>query len=99
MIDVYSRDNCGSCIRVKTELKTRGIPFREILLDKDITKEDFIEKFPGKTVLPVIVAESKIFSGPNEILSMLSEYKENFGKDLLNESIGRFVNEGGYDNG
>ena len=95
MVTLYSREDCGSCMRVKTELRARNIPYEEIIIGKDITTEELKEKFPGKNILPIMLTESCLYSGTNEILPMLDEYKEFLGKELLTEDVGRFVNEGG----
>jgi hypothetical protein len=81
----------------KTELKARNIAYEEVIIGKDITTEEIKEMFPGKNALPILLTEFSVHSGPGEILPILDSYKEFTGKELLNEDIGRFVNEGGFD--
>jgi len=85
MIDIYTREDCGSCVRVKTELKARNIPYKEFFVDKDVTKEWINETFPGARMLPILVTDTEVFSGPTEILPMLESYRQDVGKQLLNE--------------
>jgi glutaredoxin 3 len=32
---VYSKLKCPQCVVVKTKLKARGVPFKEVLIDED----------------------------------------------------------------
>jgi glutaredoxin len=86
MIIVYSREDCGSCTRVKTELKSRGIPFIERQIDKDVDSSGIKEQYPTKKALPILVMDNgEVLSGPTEILPRLNEWNNDFGKELLNE--------------
>ena len=96
-VDVYSRNGCGACIRVKNRLKALDIEYKEHIIDVDVTKEFIVENFPGKNVLPIVVINDVVYSGAPVVEAVLNEYGKDIGKDLLNESVGRFVNEGGYD--
>lgn len=55
MITVYSKDNCPGCETLKSRLKAEGKPFTEVKLGRDISVQDFIEKFPGVKSVPYMV--------------------------------------------
>jgi glutaredoxin len=105
MITIYSRKECGHCGRIKDELISREIPFTEQIVDVDVTADWIRETFPDKNMLPIIVTDYLVYSGPNEARQLFIEYNRDVGKTLLNEGIGkfmnedvgRFVNEGGHD--
>ncbi len=51
-IIVYSKDNCQACEALKSRLKKEGESFTEINVGKDITREDFLAKFPQVRQMP-----------------------------------------------
>lgn len=60
MFTIYSKDNCGYCVSAKQLLDVKSIPYREIKLDKDITREALLEavKYYGHgNTMPMIVRE------------------------------------------
>lgn len=84
MIEVYSREGCGACERVKSRLDTLCIPYVEKSVDEVGTT--FIkENFPGKNILPIVVVNGTVYSGIGEIEGVLTEYGQDFGKELLTE--------------
>lgn len=100
-VDLYTREGCNSCERVKNRLNFYNIPYREHKIDVDLTTDELKDLFPGAKKLPILEEESGLaHSGLVEIEKMLNEYKGDTGKELLTEDrndVGRFVNEGGYD--
>jgi glutaredoxin len=54
---VYTKDNCPACTAMKAMLKSSGEPFKEIHIGKDITREEFLEKFPGVRTVPHVINE------------------------------------------
>jgi glutaredoxin len=60
MKTVYTKENCPACIQLKAELKRNEEPFTEVLIGRDITREDFIVKFPKVKTVPFVV------NNPNE---------------------------------
>lgn len=60
MKTIYTKDNCPACVQLKAQLKQKGEEFTEIKIGKDITREDFIVKFPGQRTVPFVV------NNPNE---------------------------------
>jgi glutaredoxin len=59
MKTVYSKDNCPGCETLKAQLVAAGEPFKELKLGKDITVQEFLEKFPGVRTVPHVVEEKE----------------------------------------
>jgi glutaredoxin len=57
-IVVYSKDNCPACTALKARLSKEGEAFTEINVGKDITREEFLEKFPQVRMMPHMVFEN-----------------------------------------
>jgi glutaredoxin len=51
-IVVYSKENCPACTALKARLTKEGESFTEIMVGKDITREEFLEKFPQVRQMP-----------------------------------------------
>ena len=51
-IEVYSKDNCPACAALKARLSKEGEAFTEINVGKDMTREDFLAKFPQVRQMP-----------------------------------------------
>jgi glutaredoxin len=54
-IEVYSKENCPACVALKARLTKDGESFTEIMVGKDITREEFLEKFPQVRKMPHVV--------------------------------------------
>lgn len=52
---VYTKDNCSGCVALKASLVKAGEPFKEVNIGRDITLEEFLEKFPGIRTVPFVV--------------------------------------------
>ena len=84
MIIIYTRDTCVICNRVKKLLETYNISFSEKKIGIDVTTDYIKSTHPNHNLLPIIVTNEGVFSG-NEAEKMITEYKEDFGKQLLHE--------------
>ena len=49
---VYTKDNCPACVTLKARLTSVGIPFTEKKIGTDITREEFMTKFPSVRTVP-----------------------------------------------
>lgn len=49
---VYTKDNCPACTSLKARLSKEGEAFTEINVGKDITREEFMAKFPQVRTMP-----------------------------------------------
>ena len=54
-IVVYSKENCPACTALKARLTKDGESFTEIMVGVDITREEFLEKFPQVRMMPHLV--------------------------------------------
>jgi len=52
MLTLYTKDNCPACVAWKAQTTE---PFIEIKIGKDISREEFMAKFPGVLSVPHIV--------------------------------------------
>jgi glutaredoxin len=52
---VYSKPNCPGCVTLKDKLKAEGTAFTEVVIGKDITVQEFIERFPDVRSVPYTV--------------------------------------------
>lgn len=54
---IYSQPHCPACEALKMEYKTKGIPFTEIIIGKDIAVAEFRELYPKVRAVPFVVTE------------------------------------------
>jgi len=51
-ITVYSKENCPACVALKERLKRNEEEYEEIVVGVDMTREDFLQKFPHVRTMP-----------------------------------------------
>lgn len=54
---VYTKDNCPACTQLKAALSLDGVVFKEVHIGRDISREEFMAKFPGVRTVPHVVEE------------------------------------------
>jgi len=54
---VYTKENCPLCDQAKSVLNQNKIEYEEIVIGKDITREQVLEKFPHATLVPIILSD------------------------------------------
>ena len=69
-IIIYSKDYCSNCLKVKNRLKKYNPKI--LILDKDITREEFFEKFPNIKSVPQIIINNKHIGGHNDLEKWLA---------------------------
>lgn len=72
MIELYTRTNCQYCVMAKNLLKQRGKPFQEFVIDQNITRDEVIQKFPTRKMLPIVVVEGQDIGGYTELRELLT---------------------------
>ena len=54
---LYSKPNCPGCTALKAQLKAQEQEYKEIVIGVDISREDFMVKFPQVRTVPYLVKE------------------------------------------
>ena len=69
-IIIYSKDNCLNCLKVKEKLNKYNPEI--IMLDRDINREKFFEKFPNSKAFPQIIINNKHIGGSEDLEKWLA---------------------------
>jgi len=64
---MYSTEWCGYCVRAKTLLESRGIPFEEISLDDDPDFRRRLMELTGGWTVPQILIDGRPIGGYTEL--------------------------------
>lgn len=70
-IELYTRVSCGYCDQVKKLLKDKGLPYKEFIIEQNITREQVLEKFPTAKTLPVVVVDDEWIGGRDELFRLI----------------------------
>lgn len=63
MYKIYSKDNCAFCINAKMLLDVKNIPYVELKLDRDFTRDELLAKFPMARTYPQIETNTGEYVG------------------------------------
>jgi len=66
-IEVYSKDLCPYCDAAKSLLERKGYEYSEIKVGRDITREEFLEMFPGVRTVPQIIIDNVRIGGYDKL--------------------------------
>ena len=56
-VELYTRTTCNACNQTKKILVEQNVPFVEYQLERDLKREDLLQKFPDAKMLPVVVVD------------------------------------------
>jgi len=65
---IYTKPGCGPCLKAKTLLKIKGVPFTEMVIGSDLLAEDFIATYPTQKTAPLIIIDEQKIGGYNELV-------------------------------
>jgi glutaredoxin len=74
---IYTKDNCSYCTSAKSFLKNKNIPFQELALNVDFTRETLLEQFPSARTFPVVVIDGFNIGGFSELVTTINEQTVN----------------------
>ena len=66
-MQIYSTRWCGYCVRAKTLLDSRGIPYEEISLDDDPAFRQRVFDLSGAWTVPQILIDGRPIGGYTEL--------------------------------
>lgn len=77
MIDIYSKVDCSYCVAAKELMKINDIAYTEHVIGRDLTRDEFLERFPNMKTVPVILVDGNIIGGYNDLLEHVSKRNTN----------------------
>lgn len=80
MIEVYGKQNCGFCTQAITLLESNGIEYRKFIIDENISRDEFVSRFPDVRTVPLIYLDGNRLGGYQQ----LKEYVEARTNMILN---------------
>jgi len=67
---IYSKDNCPNCLKVKKKLNKYNPKI--LILEKDISRDDFLKKFPNVKQVPQVIIDNKYIGGYTDVEKWLA---------------------------
>jgi glutaredoxin len=55
MKTIYTKEQCPACVRLKERLKQDGEEYKEVMIGRDISREDFMTQYPTIRSVPYIL--------------------------------------------
>jgi glutaredoxin 3 len=83
-VTLYTKHDCFYCSQAKVLLASKNIPFTELKLNDDYTRDNLLEMFPSATTYPVVVVDGFNIGGFTQLKYMIEEQSASTAK-LLNE--------------
>ena len=74
---IYTKDNCDKCVIFKNIFNENNLEYEEIKLGRDITVQEFREKFPEIIMLPVITQGQHIYTDIYHLKVSIAQQKAN----------------------
>ncbi len=73
-VTIYSTQTCPYCVMAKNFFKTKGIPFNDIDVSRDMSAADEMVRKSGQMGVPVVEIDSEIIVGfqPDAFEELLS---------------------------
>ena len=78
-IEIYGKKWCSYCYKAKQLCKRENLDFLYKELNKDFTREELLEQFPGAKTFPQIIMDGKKIGGYTELAIKLGKTPNNTG--------------------
>jgi len=70
---IYTTTNCIWCEKAKNLIEEKGHKYKEVVLGRDVSKEDFNKMFPDQTTVPVVVLNGSKLGGYQELTESVNQ--------------------------
>jgi glutaredoxin len=68
---IYTLPNCGYCTQTKSLLSLMGEKYQELVIGRDLTREEFFEQFPNTRTAPYIIHQDHHIGGYNQLVKYI----------------------------
>ena len=72
-IRIFSKVDCPYCDSAKSLLISKGFNYTEIIIGSDLTREQFVEKFPNVKTVPYIIIGNNHVGGYKQLVEFIGE--------------------------
>ena len=72
---VFSRDGCPACNKVEQVLQLAEVQHVIYKVNRDFTREEFLQKFGDDSTYPRVVMDGEVIGGCQETVKYLREQK------------------------
>jgi glutaredoxin-related protein len=70
---IYTKENCTYCQKAKQLFDSKQIEYQELLIGRDITREQVLEQLPHAKTLPQIWLDNSYIGGFNELSAFFTK--------------------------
>lgn len=77
-IIIYSKDNCQYCVKAKTLLNIKKMQFEEVVIGRDIDKDEFVAIYPEVRTVPYILIDGNPIGGFDNLTEWVHENGPHF---------------------
>lgn len=72
-IKIYKKPGCGYCVKIDELMARANIEAQVIMIGKDITVDEFVQKYPNVTGVPHVVIDGEEIGGLVETVKYFVE--------------------------
>lgn len=70
-VEIYAKTFCGFCFRAKRLLDSKGIDYKEHMVDGGgLAKQEMIQRSGGRTTVPQIFIDGRHVGGCSELMEL-----------------------------
>lgn len=73
-IEIYTRQGCSKCVVLKEILQSKNVEYTEHEIDKTVSRDEVVSKFPNVKMLPIVLVDSEL-SDSDTLVTLISENK------------------------
>lgn len=72
-VQIYTTPGCGYCVKVKELMNRANLSFDQTVVGRDLTREEFLGKYPQATGFPYVIIDGNVIGGLVETVKFLVE--------------------------
>lgn len=69
---IYTKSDCPYCVKAKYLLTQMNITYEEVVIGKDILREEFVSTFPEQKTVPLIFIDDAKVGGYEQLVKYFS---------------------------
>jgi len=70
---IYTKPDCSYCDQAKQLIEEKGHTYTEVILGKDVSKQELLEMFPGIKTVPIVVLDGQKIGGYQELTESVNK--------------------------